>query len=173
MLGRLAKWLRAFGFDVDYDPFLDDHGVIARARERGAIALTGDTEFPKPADVRVIFIESDHLHEQLEQLLRDVPLDLAEAQPLTRCTVCNRTLVTTTRDEVWRDIPPFIYLTNETYARCPDCRRVYWEGSHATRMREGLAVLSGKGRGACVRPPSGVRPTYPPYRTAGRDQGGE
>jgi len=142
MLGRLAKWLRAFGFDVCYEPFLDDHGVIARARERNGIALTGDTEFPKPADVRVIFIESDHLNEQLEQLVRDVPLDLAEAKPLTRCTVCNQELVTATRGEVWRDIPPFIYLTNESYARCPDCGRVYWEGSHATRMHEGLSRLA-------------------------------
>ncbi|MFB3881470.1 MAG: Mut7-C RNAse domain-containing protein [Armatimonadota bacterium] len=142
MLGRLAKWLRALGFDVHYDPSLDDHAVIARARERGAIALTGDTEFPKPADVRVIFIESDRLKEQLAQLVRDVPLDLKEAKPFTRCIVCNRELVPATRDEVWRDIPPFIYLTNETYARCPECRRVYWEGSHAAHMRESVKAWS-------------------------------
>jgi hypothetical protein len=142
MLGRLAKWLRAFGLDVHYDPALDDHGVIARARERGAIALTGDTDFPKPADVRVIFIESDHLKEQLEQLVRDVPLHLTEARPFTRCIVCNQALVPATRDEVWRDIPPFIYLTNESYARCPECSRVYWEGSHARRMHEGLTALN-------------------------------
>jgi len=138
MLGRLAKWLRALGFDVDYDPFRDDHGVIARARERGAIALTGDTEFPEPADVRVVFIESDHLRQQLEQLMRDVPLNLREAKPFTRCIVCNQALVPATRDEVWRDVPPFIYLTNEVYARCPECGRVYWEGSHASRMRESV-----------------------------------
>jgi uncharacterized protein with PIN domain len=142
MLGRLAKWLRAFGFDVYYEPFLDDHDVIARARERGAIALTGDTEFPKPADVRVIFVESDHLDQQLEQLVRDVPLDLSEAKPLTRCIVCNQALIQATRDEVWRDIPPFIYLTNESYARCPGCGRVYWEGSHASHMQEGLSKLA-------------------------------
>ena len=146
MLGRLAKWLRAFGFGVHYDPSLDDHGVIARARERGAIALTGDTDFPKPADVRVIFIVSDHLKEQLEQLVRDVPLHLTEARPFTRCIVCNQALVPATRDEVWRDIPPFIYLTNESYARCPECKRVYWEGSHARRMHDALVSLSASAR---------------------------
>jgi hypothetical protein len=142
MLGRLAKWLRAFGFDVDYHPFRDDHGVIARARERGAIALTGDAEFPQPADVRVIFVASDHLPEQLEQLARDVPLHLTQARPFTRCIVCNQALLPVTRDQVWRDIPPFIYLTNESYARCPDCGRVYWEGSHASHMQEGLSKLA-------------------------------
>ncbi len=141
MLGRLAKWLRAFGFDAYYDPSLDDHGVIARARERGAIALTRDTEFPQPPDVRVIRIESNFLEEQLAQVVREVPLDTESAQPLTRCIVCNSELSSVTRDDVWRDIPPFIYLTTEAYARCPECRRVYWEGSHAQRMHGTLVQL--------------------------------
>jgi hypothetical protein len=139
MLGRLAKWLRAFGFDVFYDPALDDHAVIAQARNRGAIALTRDTRFPKPFDVRVILIQSDHLNEQIEQVVREAPLDMAEAPALTRCTVCNRNLIPATRDDVWDRIPPFIYLTQEQYAVCPGCGRVYWEGTHAPRMRKQLA----------------------------------
>ena len=58
MLGRLAKWLRAFGFDVFYDPSLDDHGVVACARERGAVAFTRDTGFPEPPGGRVTVAES-------------------------------------------------------------------------------------------------------------------
>ncbi len=142
MLGRLAKRLRAFGFDVLYDPFLDDHDVIARARERGAIALTKDHCFPEPPDVRVVLIESDHVSEQLNQVVREIPLDLRDAQPLTRCTVCNEPLVPAARNDVWERVPPFVYLTNETYARCPGCGRVYWEGTHAPRIRAELARLS-------------------------------
>ena len=142
MLGRLARWLRAFGYDVFYDPFLDDRGVVACARERGAIALTRDTGFPKPSDVRIILVNSDHIAEQLAYVVDQVPLDLSEARPLTRCTICNGTLVSATRDEVWDRIPPFIYLTNETYVRCPGCSRVYWEGSHAPRIRAELDRLS-------------------------------
>ena len=152
MLGRLAKWLRAFGFDVLYDAALDDHAVIARARSRGAIALTRDTGFPHPPDVRVIQIGSNFIEEQLAQVARDAPLDMAQARPLTRCTVCNQALVPATRDEVWRDIPPFIYLTTESYARCPDCGRVYWEGTHARRMGETLARLAEEVRGSRQAP---------------------
>jgi uncharacterized protein with PIN domain len=142
MLGRLARWLRAFGFDVWYEPFDDDHQVVARARERKAIALTRDTRFPEPPDVRVILVEDDHVEQQLAQLVQDVPLDLDDARPLTRCTVCNQRLVPATRDEVWDRVPPFVYLTNEAYARCPDCGRVYWEGTHAPRIRRQLARLA-------------------------------
>ena len=142
MLGRLAKWLRAFGFDVLYDPFADDHDIVARARARDAIVLTRDTGFPKPPDVRIIFIADDHFERQLEQLLRDLPLDLAAARLLTRCTVCNQLLRPAARNEVWNRIPPFVYLTHETFARCPDCGRVYWEGTHAPRIRRQLSRLA-------------------------------
>ena len=146
MLGRLAKWLRAFGFDVFYDPFLDDHQVIARGRERGAVVLTRDTAFPRPSDVRIIFIHDDHVERQLEQLLRDAPLDLEAARPLTRCTVCNQPLLPAARDEVWDRVPPFVYLTNEEYSRCPDCGRIYWQGTHAPRIRRRLARLAAQAR---------------------------
>ena len=141
MLGRLAKWLRAFGFDVHYHPFADDHEIVAQARARRAIVLTRDTRFLDPPDVRIILISEDRVEVQLAQLVRDVPLDLSEARALTRCTVCNATLAPATRDQVWDRVPPFVYLTHETYARCPGCGRVYWEGTHAPRIRRTLARL--------------------------------
>jgi len=141
MLGRLAKWLRAFGFGVLYEPFADDHELIAWARERGAIVLTRDTRFPRPPDVRIIFITHDRVGEQLRQVAREAPLDLDQARLLSRCTVCNQELLAATRDEVWQQVPPFVYLTQESYARCPGCGRVYWEGTHVARMRRQLERL--------------------------------
>ncbi len=147
MLGRLAKWLRAFGFDACYAPFADDHGIVAWARQRGAVVLTRDTGFPRPTDVPIIFIQEDDVEKQLGQVVRSVPLDLADARALTRCTVCNQELESATRDQVWDRVPPFVYLTEERYARCLDCGRVYWEGTHAPRIRRRLARLAGSAAG--------------------------
>jgi hypothetical protein len=147
MLGRLARWLRAFGFDVAYHPFADDPEVLVWARERGAILLTRDTELARLAraraswGARVIFLQHDRVDDQLRQVIEEAPLDLAQARPLTRCTVCNAELLTATREEVWAQVPPFIYLTHESYARCPGCRRVYWEGTHVGRMQARLERL--------------------------------
>jgi uncharacterized protein with PIN domain len=151
MVGRLAKWLRAFGFDVVYHPFADDREVLAWARERAAILLTRDTELARlgrsgaAAGARVIFIGHDSAERQLQQVAQETPLDLSQARPLTRCTMCNTELVCATRDEVWDRVPPFVYLTHESFSRCPGCHRVYWEGTHVGRMRACLARLAGQG----------------------------
>ena len=147
MLGRLAKWLRAFGFDVAYDPFADDDQVARSAREREAVLLTRDTRLRAPG-VRAFFIRDDHVEDQLQQVVKELALDLSQARPLTRCTVCNQLLVPATREEVSDRVPPFVYLTQERYACCPGCGRVYWEGTHVSRMRARLAGLAGQGVGA-------------------------
>lgn len=148
MLGRLARWLRAFGFDVVYHPFADDRQVLAWARERGAVLLTRDTNLAQACGLRVLFVAHDRVEDQLRQVAKEAPIDLQRARPLTRCTVCNEVLTPAARDEVWDQVPPFIYLTQERYARCPGCGRVYWEGTHVARMRERLARLQeAAGRG--------------------------
>lgn len=146
MLGRLARWLRAFGFDVTYHPFADDDEVAQWARERDAVLLTRDTRLRAPG-TRMFFVRDDHVEEQLRQVVDELPLDLSQARPLTRCTVCNQALAAATRDEVWDRIPPFVYLTQVHFAVCPGCGRVYWEGTHAPRMRARLRELMGRAAG--------------------------
>ncbi len=141
MVGTLARWLRAFGFEVVYHPFAEDRELARAARARGAVLLTRDTGLRYVEGVRVVFVLSDHVEEQLRQVVREVPLDLALAQPLSRCTACNGELRTTSRDQVWERVPAFIYLTQERYAVCPECGRVYWSGTHVTHLLERLAEL--------------------------------
>ncbi len=148
MVGKLAKWLRAFGFDVFYHPFADDEELITVAQERDAILLTRDTLLQEVRGVRTIFIRDDHVGAQLRQVVQEAPLDLSQARPLTRCTACNGALRPAARSEVWERLPPFIYLTQEHYAVCPDCGRVYWEGTHVARLREKLEELMRQSREA-------------------------
>ncbi len=143
MLGRLARWLRAFGFDVIYHPFADDRQLLRWARQRPAILITRDTHLAEVRGVRVIFLRRDHLHDQLRQVVTEAPIDLSQvAHPLTRCTACNHPLRTVNKDTVKDRIPPYVYATHHLFALCPACGRIYWQGTHATRIRERLARLA-------------------------------
>jgi len=129
---------------VLYDPFAEDAWVAGQARDTGRILLTRDTGLHYVYGARTLFVQSDHVEEQLRQVVKEVPLDLDLAQPLTRCTVCNGPLVTASRDDVWERVPPFIYLTQERYAACPECGRVYWMGTHVANMLARLRELRRK-----------------------------
>ena len=38
-------------------------------------------------------------------------------------------------------VPPYVYLTQERFAECPACGRLYWQGTHWQAMNRGIAGL--------------------------------
>ncbi len=149
MLGRLAKWLRILGFDVLYYPDIDDREVVRIARQQERTILTRDAQLSKAKGLPgVIFIGEDDVFDQLSQI-RAV-LDIRHAAFCGRCAVCNGLLVDVSRKEEVRDfVPDFIYLSSAGFKRCPDCGRVYWEGSHHKRIKEKVkGVLSASSKQA-------------------------
>ncbi|MGE5809609.1 MAG: Mut7-C RNAse domain-containing protein [Nitrospirota bacterium] len=132
MLGRLAKRLRLLGYDVLYDPALDDNDIVRLSLEQRRVILTRDaTLAARPLASNHLFVRSDHVEEQLEQVLTISPRD---ASPLTRCSLCNEPLASMTRQEARDLVPPYVFEKNETFQQCTICGRVYWEGTHVWRM---------------------------------------
>ncbi len=132
MLGRLATWLRLWGYDTAYLPDADDPELarIARAEER--ILLTRDVELTRRRGVRSVLIASEQVEEQLKQLVRELGLTAQEA--FSRCAICNLSLEEATKESVRDDVPPYVFQTMEQFRRCPHCRRVYWRGTHWAHM---------------------------------------
>jgi uncharacterized protein with PIN domain len=42
MLGGLARWLCAAGYDAEFDPRVDDGDLVSRAAASGQVALSSD-----------------------------------------------------------------------------------------------------------------------------------
>ncbi len=87
--------------------------------------------------------------DQLGQLAQVIKLKVVDA--FRRCVECNRALVPRKQEEVKDRVPPYVYRTHSQYMQCPDCQRVYWQGSHWEAMRrriEGIAAGDGQGRKA-------------------------
>lgn len=139
MLGRLARWLRAVGYDTRYDATLADPVLVRLAAAEDRILLTRDRHLlreRRPA--RALEIRRDVPLEQL----REVADALALAPPaelFTRCLVCNAVLsAPLPEEEARRVVPPAAVGLPGAVRRCPGCGRVYWLGSHARRMRAAL-----------------------------------
>jgi uncharacterized protein with PIN domain len=137
MLGRLAKRMRLLGFDVLYDRMLSDNEIIRLSLEQDRTILTRDTGLAaRPLAACHLFITSDQIQEQIDQVLAFVPQEM-DVLPLTRCTRCNERLVPIKKEDVLDRVPPYVHSKYDTFVHCTVCGRIYWLGTHVKRMTMG------------------------------------
>src|SRR4051812_3971548 len=143
-VGRLARWLRALGYDASYHAQIGDAELVREAAAEGRVVLTRDRDLTKrrviqSGLVRAILIRDDDVTGQLRQVFADLGLDAK--QSLTRCIECNAPLERRAAAKVADRVPPYVRTTQTRYSECPDCGRVYWAGTHWQRMQQVLAAL--------------------------------
>jgi uncharacterized protein with PIN domain len=143
MLGTLAKWLRILGYDTRFDPALDDHQLVRLARAEDRVLLTRDRELARRRGMRALLISSEHLDDQIRQVLKDLGLGTSRswANGPSRCPVCNERLETMDPEAARARVPAHVAQTQEEFKHCPACQRVYWRGTHWQRMAEFVAQL--------------------------------
>jgi uncharacterized protein with PIN domain len=146
MLGRLAKALRMLGYDVAYDPAVDDASLKLTAVREGRIVLTRDHEVAATSlPIRVVLVESDRPAEQLRQVVDSLGLT-ADGAAFSRCLICNVEVLPVEKREVEGLVPPYVYATQDRFARCPSCGRIYWPATHVEHALAWIedALTSGK-----------------------------
>jgi hypothetical protein len=129
-LGRLTKWLRLLGFDTVYQAACPDEQFL-RSLESERILLTRIRKMTRlTADRKTVFVNSNLLWEQLEQVCREFKITAKNVQPFSRCLRCNRLIVKIEKQAVSGRVPDYIFENHDNFHRCPQCGRVYWAGSH-------------------------------------------
>lgn len=137
-LGKLTKWLRLLGFDTLYEGDLTGKKFIDTL-ENDRILLTRTLRIRNQfASRKLIFIESNHLEPQLKQIFRELGLKANQTRPFSRCLQCNLPIVAVSKNGLWGRIPDFIFETHDYFNQCPQCKRVFWPGSHT---RKSLAKI--------------------------------
>lgn len=144
MLGRLARWLRIMGYDTSYSSFISDRELIKKGREEKRIILTRDTNLIKCKLVKdYLFIKSDNLEEQIRQVgaCCNVPPPCTVPLPFSRCLLCNQEIREVKKEKIKDKVPPYVYKTQDRFAWCPQCGRIYWEGTHVERAKKRLSEI--------------------------------
>lgn len=136
MLGGLARWLRALGYDAAWEPAIADPELVRRGVEEGRWILTRDRGVAErwEADT-LLLLRADHPLRQLGEVGERVELRLERL--FSRCTRCNLGLHDVP-PERRAELPPDVRERDIPARECPGCRRLYWEGSHTERMRRSL-----------------------------------
>jgi uncharacterized protein with PIN domain len=142
MLGKLAKELRMLGYDTIYYRGEDAYPLIKLAREEGRVILTRNTKLiPKRPDDRIIRIMEDRPSLQIRELIQKGYISLNEENLFSRCLFCNVLLDEIPREEAEGKVPDFIFYQQKEFFRCPQCLRIYWEGSHQENMKRKIDEL--------------------------------
>jgi len=140
MLGRLAKWLRILGYDTLFDPYVSSATIAKQAEEEHRIFITRDVKLTKHSDpISFFIVQSEDYREQLREVVGHFKLDIS-SNLFTRCTICNKEILPVEKEAVKDRIPERSALNFEKFYQCPECKRVYWGGTHTQntgkRLRE-------------------------------------
>jgi len=126
-LGALAKWLRILGFDAAFP---------RKSPSRERIFVT--TRLVLESPVTVVVDDPDPIG-QVKQVIADTGIIVREEMLFTRCFLCNVPVHEISSAQAGGRVPGPILQSKRVFHECPQCRRVYWEGSHEKRIKRRLA----------------------------------
>jgi uncharacterized protein len=140
-LGKLSKYLRLCGFDTHYNKDFKDHEIMNLAISEKRVILTRDLKLLKNKKVtRGYWIRSPYPCEQLKDVLLRFDL-MNHISLFTRCMECNGMLKNVNKEEIIDRLMPKTRQYYRKFKKCPDCDRIYWNGSHYQSMKSNIKIL--------------------------------
>lgn len=146
MLGKLARWLRALGYDALYFRIVDDRHLLEVARREARTLLTRDARLARLAGPAGLLVRATEIERQIVEVIERLALLPSGEGLLSRCLECNALLEDRPKETVRGLVPEFVFATQERFIGCPGCARIYWQGSHADRILERLEKVVGSRR---------------------------
>ena len=144
MLGRLARWLRAMGYDTLYPGQAEDRHLLQLARAEGRILVTRDRMLARLGEPDSCLIRSERVDAQVLEAVNRLALAPEHRHWLSRCLECNGLLEPRIRESLRGLVPDHVFATHTDFLRCPGCGKIYWPGSHADRMLDRLSQFLGR-----------------------------
>jgi len=140
-LGKLAKHLRLLGFDTLYSNSYEDQEISEISKNEKRITLTRDRGLLKRKIItHGYYIKSRDPEEQLYEVVKRFDL-LQSLKPFTRCLMCNKKLEIIEKYKIISQLPEKIRISYDHFQICPDCKKIYWVGSHWRNMKKKLEQL--------------------------------
>ena len=107
--------------------------------------LTRDTQMMKRrviaiGELKALLITNDHPGKQIYQVIKELGLN-PNFSPFSLCLECNHLLEKISKEDAQDKIPPYVYRTQSQYVECPNCHRLYWQGTHWQAMVKKLEGL--------------------------------
>lgn len=135
-LGRLAKYLRAMGFDTLYRNDYDDAEIVDISNREKRIILTRDKGILMRNTVqRGYWVRNTGVRDQAFEIIRKFDL-YTKISPFKRCMECNGLIGPVSKESALPFIQPKTRQYYNDFFQCHGCHKIYWKGSHYGRMNQ-------------------------------------
>ena len=140
MLGGLARWLRAAGYEAHFEYGIADRELVRRAREGGGVLLSSDGPLFERTVIRSGVVEALYIPQQMSNLqqLHFVMSRLTLPLLPPRCMSCGGELLPLPKHEVMDEAPPLAYRHCSEFFRCGSCGKLFWKGTHWQKIQQRL-----------------------------------
>jgi len=141
-LGRLAAYLRMFGFDTLYRNDYDDPALADISVNEHRILLTRDRQLLMRKQItHGYFVRETQPKKQLLEVLTRFDL-FSTQQPFTRCMHCNGEIAPVDKDKIESHLMPRTKAWRNEFRQCKQCHKIYWKGTHYQRMQQLITSIN-------------------------------
>ncbi len=151
MLGRLARWLRLFGYDtLEINKQENEDDILLEMAERdGRILISRDIVLIRRAikrGIRAYLIQSPEIIEQLKEMQKE--FNIKFEPEMERCSICNSIIRRVEPEEMElikekEYVYPVRFENGTEFWICDRCGQVYWQGKHWENIKEMVNKLKG------------------------------
>jgi len=154
MLGKLARFLRIFGYDTVYandlieyyniDP-VPDNNLKEYAQLTNRIVITKDLPFYNDIADKAVHLEGEGIYVYLNQLKQKLKMPLKFNIQNARCSMCNSPLQEVKNKVMIKKLVKHeTYLNYNVFFQCgnPTCRKMFWNGPHIADINRKLQSTS-------------------------------
>jgi uncharacterized protein with PIN domain/sulfur carrier protein ThiS len=135
-LGRLARYLRQFGFDTLYQNDFDDNELAQIAAQQNRVLLTRDRALLKHKIINHgYFVRATQPIAQFHEVMQRFDV-YDQIEPFGRCTRCNGEVIAVNKADIIDQLEAKTRRYYNDFWQCRDCGQVYWEGSHFDHMQQ-------------------------------------
>jgi uncharacterized protein with PIN domain len=152
MLGKLTRWLRMLGHDVEYSSKLDDAELAVTAKKEQRVLLTRDLELyhrVTAKGVEAFYVAGETEAERLAELAKRFSIALAIDLENSRCPKCNTKLRVAPKETLAGKVEKNTFAYYSDFWECPRCGQIYWQGAHWDRIHATLKAAEEKVKEPC------------------------
>lgn len=135
-LGKLARYLRLLGFNTLYRNNFDDMEIVVKSRAEKRTILTRDIGLLKiSAVIHGYWVRSTLPFEQIREVVGRFNL-ASSIHPFRLCMECNGEIGRVDKQSIIGRIPTLTALYFHEFYECTVCLKIYWKGSHYSRLTQ-------------------------------------